>query len=70
MSVEDLSIFKKLYAEYYLFPAVEARLYIYEHCKVVDSEYKHNTMPEFIVSEYDDLISTFSFCAFLLRVGI
>ena len=50
-AVEDLSIFKKLYTEYYLFPAVEARLYIYEQCKVVDSEYKHNTMPEFIVSE-------------------
>lgn len=37
---------------YFDFNAIdEARSYIYEQCKLVDSEYKHNTMPEFIVSE-------------------
>ncbi len=49
MSVEDLNIFKKLYTEYCLLSAIETRSYIYEQCKLVDSEYKHNTIPEFIV---------------------
>ena len=51
MEVEDLEIFKKLYAEYCLLPAIEARSYIYEQCKAVDGEYKHNIIPEFSISE-------------------
>ncbi len=49
MSEEDVSTFKKLYKEYCLLPAVEARSYIYEQCKLVDSEYKYNSMPEFTI---------------------
>lgn len=54
MSVENLNIFKKLYTEYCLLPAIEARSYIYEQCKLIDSEYKHNTMPKFIISDEND----------------
>ena len=50
---EDLAKFKKLYSEYCLRPAVAARAYIYEQCKLIDSEYKHNTMPVFSVSGID-----------------
>lgn len=46
----DLAKFKRLYSEYCLRPAVAARAYIYEQCKLIDSEYKHNTMPAFTVS--------------------
>lgn len=47
---EDLTKFRKLYSEYCLRPAVAARSYIYEQCKLIDSEYKYNTMPDFTVS--------------------
>lgn len=47
LSPEDLEAFKKLYKEYCLNPAIENRTYIYNQCKLVDSEYKHNAMPEF-----------------------
>ena len=47
---EDLTKFRKLYSEYCLRPAVAARSYIYEQCKLIDSEYKYNTMPDFSVS--------------------
>ena len=54
MSVEDLNIFKKLYTEYCLFPAIEARSYIYEQCQLVDGEYKHNSMPEFTIPDNEE----------------
>lgn len=47
LSQEDLDIFKDLYKEYCLNPAIEARSYIYNQCKLVDSEYKNNNMPDF-----------------------
>lgn len=46
----DLDSFKDLYKEYCLTPAIEARSYIYNQCKLVDSEYKHNAMPEFEIN--------------------
>lgn len=49
LSQEDLDVFKDLYKEYCLNPAIEARSYIYNQCKLVDSEYKNNIMPEFII---------------------
>ncbi len=49
LSQEDLDAFKDLYKEYCLNPAIEARSYIYNQCKLVDGEYKHNCMPEFSV---------------------
>ncbi|MBQ8542671.1 MAG: BREX system Lon protease-like protein BrxL [Bacteroidaceae bacterium] len=49
MAEEDLATFKKLYKEYCLLPAIEARSYIYEQCKLVDSEYKYNSLPEFSI---------------------
>lgn len=49
LSGEDLSMFKALYNEYCLRPAVQARSYIYDQCKLVDSEFKHNDMPEFSI---------------------
>lgn len=49
MSNDDLSIFKKLYNEYCLLPAIKARTYIYEQCKYVDGEYKNNSMPTFTI---------------------
>ena len=42
------------YADYCLFPAIDARSYIYEQCKLADGEYKHNTIPEFILSKEDN----------------
>jgi ATP-dependent Lon protease len=54
MSEEDLATFKRLYNEYCLLPAIEARSYIYEQCKLVDGEYKHNTIPEFTIRDFDD----------------
>ena len=50
LAEDDLSKFRMLYSEYCLRPAVAARSYIYEQCKLIDSEYKHNTMPVFTVS--------------------
>lgn len=47
LSMEDLEIFKGLYKVYCLDPAIEARTYIYNQCKLVDSEYKYNVIPEF-----------------------
>ena len=55
ISEEDLATFKRLYNEYCLLPAIEARSYIYEQCKLVDGEYKNNTMPEFTIREFDDV---------------
>ena len=49
MAPEDLETFKRLYKEYCLAPAIEARSYIYEQCKLVDSEYKYNGMPQFTI---------------------
>lgn len=49
LSQEDLDAFKDLYKEYCLNPAIEARSYIYNQCKLADSEYKHNCMPEFSI---------------------
>lgn len=49
LSQEDLDAFKGLYKEYCLNPAIEARSYIYNQCKLIDSEYKNNIMPEFII---------------------
>ncbi|MBR3977224.1 MAG: BREX system Lon protease-like protein BrxL [Bacteroidaceae bacterium] len=49
MAEEDLGTFKRLYDEYCLQPAIKARSYIYEQCKIIDSEYKHNGIPEFKV---------------------
>lgn len=55
MSEEDKITFKKLYNEYCLSPAIEARSYIYKQCKIVDSEYKYNGMPEFeILDSYSN----------------
>ena len=51
MSEEDLTIFKNLYREYCLIPAMEARSYIYEQCRAVDAEYKHYAMPEFTIED-------------------
>ena len=51
---EDLKLFRELYKKYCLLPAIESRSYIYEQCKLIDGEYKHNTMPEFIVKTIDD----------------
>ncbi len=51
LSPEDLAVFKVLYREYCLLPAIEARSYIYNQCRLVDGEYKHNTMPEFVIPE-------------------
>ncbi len=51
LSQDDLDAFKDLYKEYCLNPAIEARTYIYNQCKLVDSEYKHNCMPEFLIIE-------------------
>lgn len=47
LSKEDLDVFKDLYKEYCLNPAIEARLYIYNQCKLVDNEYMYNVVPEF-----------------------
>ena len=47
MSGEDIEIFKELYNMYCLKPAIESRTYIYEQCKLVDSEFKNYRMPEF-----------------------
>lgn len=47
LSMEDLEIFKGLYKVFCLDPAIEARTYIYNQCKLVDGEYKHNNMPNF-----------------------
>lgn len=49
MSEEDLATFKILYKEYCLAPAVQARSYIYEQCKLVDGEFKEYSMPEFSI---------------------
>lgn len=54
MSAEDLSTFKKLYNEYCLLPAIEARSYVYEQCKLVDSEYKQYSLPEFDIRGMED----------------
>lgn len=51
LSPEDLTAFKTLYREYCLLPAIEARSYIYNQCRLVDSEYRYNTMPEFEIPE-------------------
>lgn len=47
LSTEDLHTFQELYKKYCLLPAIEARSYIYNQCRLIDSEYKHNTMPDF-----------------------
>lgn len=47
LSQDDLEAFKDLYKEYCLNPAIEARSYIYNQCKLADGEYKHNNIPEF-----------------------
>lgn len=49
LSQEDFDIFKDLYKEYCLNPAINARTYIYNQCKSIDSEYKHNYMPKFSI---------------------
>lgn len=49
MAYGDLETFKSLYDEYCLQPAIKARSYIYEQCKIIDSEYKNNGIPEFKV---------------------
>lgn len=57
LTEEDLNTFKSLYKEFCLAPAIQARSYIYEQCKLVDSEFKYQTMPEFSVP-YDDIDDT------------
>ena len=52
LSPEDLSTFKMLYREFCLMPAVQTRSYIYEQCKLIDSEFKSNVMPEFIIPDH------------------
>lgn len=47
LSPKDVNAFKALYHEYCLQPAITARNYIYNQCKLIDREYKYNTMPEF-----------------------
>lgn len=47
LSAEDLADFKVLYNKYCLQPAIEARDYIYQQCKLADPEYKGYGMPEF-----------------------
>ena len=47
LSHENLDAFKGLYKEYCLNPAIEARSYIYDQCKIIDSEYMQNVMPNF-----------------------
>lgn len=47
LSPEDLDVLRELYREYCLLPAIESRSYIYDQCKLIDGEYRHNTMPEF-----------------------
>lgn len=51
MSEEDILLFKNLYREYCLLPAIEARSYIYEQCRAVDAEYKHYSIPEFTIND-------------------
>lgn len=58
MSAEDLNTFKKLYNEYCLLPAIEARSYIYEQCKLVDSEYKQYSLPEFDIRDMESTAET------------
>lgn len=57
LSEEDLATFKRLYKEYCLLPAIEARTYIYNQCKIVDAEYKNYTMPEFVIAGIDDEVA-------------
>lgn len=57
LSPEDQTAFKTLYREYCLLPAIEARSYIYNQCRLVDSEYRYNSMPEFIIPEEDNKAS-------------
>lgn len=51
MSEEDIVLFKNLYREFCLLPAIEARSYIYEQCRAVDAEYKHYSIPEFTIND-------------------
>lgn len=53
LSEDDRNTFRRLYDEYCLLPAIEGRSYIYEQCKLVDSEYKYNRMPVFTVAGAD-----------------
>lgn len=53
LTSEDLETFKNLYWKYCLVPAIEARTYIYDQCRLIDSEYKHNGMPEFSINSSD-----------------
>lgn len=46
---DDLAIFKGLYDKYCLQPAIAGRAYIYNQCKIIDSEYRNNPIPEFTV---------------------
>lgn len=50
---EDLETFKNLYRKYCLLPAIEARRYIYNQCRLVDSEYKYNGIPKFSINSSD-----------------
>lgn len=54
LTEEDLATFKRLYDRYCLQPAIEARTYIYEQLKLVDSEYKNNGMPEFTIKGLEE----------------
>ncbi len=54
LSEQDVKTFKILYKEYCLLPAIEARSYIYEQCKVIDSEYKNNGIPEFDIAGIEE----------------
>lgn len=53
LTSEDLETFKKLYWKYCLVPAIEARTYIYNQCRLIDSEYKRNGIPEFSINSSD-----------------
>lgn len=55
LSEEDMDTFRMLYRNYCLIPAVEARSYIFEQCRQVDSEYKNYRMPDFKIAGLDDL---------------
>lgn len=51
LSEEDLNAFKTLYNNYCLQPAIQARTYIYEQCKLADGEYKNYGIPEFKIKD-------------------
>ncbi len=46
---EEFEAFKMLYLQYCLQPAIDARTYIYNQCKLIDREFKSYGMPQFII---------------------